>query len=141
MSESEIPDLIRWNSGIELGIKSLDTQHRHLVGLLNKLNRAMIMRKGRQAMDGLLSDLIDYTKQHFGTEEKLMRQYDYAERNEHETQHRHFAEKMIGLQQQVTNGDAMVTMDLMSFLKKWLVNHIMGTDKKYQAFFNSKGVA
>ena len=35
----------------------------------------------------------------------------------------------------------MVTMDLMGFLKDWLIKHIKGTDKKYQAFFKSKGVA
>lgn len=29
---------------------------------------------------------------------------------------------------------------LMTFLKDWLNNHILGTDKKYVAFLNSKGV-
>jgi hemerythrin len=35
----------------------------------------------------------------------------------------------------------MVIMDLMDFLKDWTVKHIKGTDKKYQAFFKSRGVA
>jgi len=48
---------------------------------------------------------------------------------------------MKELHQQLESGNSMITMDLMNFLKGWLVKHIKGTDKKYQAFFKSKGVA
>jgi methyl-accepting chemotaxis protein len=141
LTESEVPDLIRWDASIQMGIRVVDTQHRRLVDLINKLNRAMKLRKGRQAMTAVLTELVDYTKQHFGDEEKLMRQYDYEEIGDHEGQHKHFVAKMTDLHQQVGRGNSMVTMDLMDFLKDWLVNHIKGTDKKYQAFFKSKGVA
>ena len=32
-------------------------------------------------------------------------------------------------------------MEIMRFLKEWLVGHIMGTDKRYGQFLNSKGRA
>ena len=139
--ESEVPDLIRWNASIQLDIKVVDTQHKRLVDLINKLNRAMKLRKGRQALTAVFTDLIDYTKHHFGDEEKMMRKYDYEGLREQEVQHKHFVAKMADLRQQVSDGNSMVTMDLMDFLKDWLVKHIKGTDKKYQAFFKSKGVA
>jgi hemerythrin len=37
-------------------------------------------------------------------------------------------------------GKALVTMDIMSFLKDWLTKHIQEPDKKYSSFFNSKGI-
>jgi len=35
----------------------------------------------------------------------------------------------------------VVNVDLLNFLKSWLQNHILGTDKKYAPFLNGKGVA
>ena len=141
LSEGDIPDLIRWDAGIELGIRVFDTQHKRLVDLINKLNRAMKLRKSRKEMSRLFSELVDYTGSHFSDEEKLMRKHGYKELEDHEPQHSHFVEKMTELQAQVNSGNAMVTMDLMGFLKEWLVKHIKGTDKQYQDFFKAKGVA
>jgi hemerythrin len=31
-------------------------------------------------------------------------------------------------------------MEVLNFLKGWLVKHIQGTDKKYGPFLNAKGV-
>jgi hemerythrin-like metal-binding protein len=140
INESNVPDLINWDASIELGIKVFDTQHRRLVELINDLNRAMKLRKSREILTGIFAELVDYTQRHFGDEEKMMRQHDFNELQEHEAQHKHFAEKMAEMQQQIKAGNAMVTMDLMAFLKDWLVKHIKGTDKQYRAFFKAKGV-
>jgi hemerythrin len=43
--------------------------------------------------------------------------------------------------QRFAAGDATVAMELMDFLKDWLVNHINGTDRKYVPFLKGKGVA
>jgi methyl-accepting chemotaxis protein len=140
INESNVPDLINWDASIELGIKVFDTQHRRLVELINDLNRAMKLRKSREILTGIFAELVDYTQRHFGDEEKMMRQHDFNELQEHESQHKHFAEKMAEMQQQIKAGNAMVTMDLMAFLKDWLIKHIKGTDKQYRAFFKAKGV-
>jgi methyl-accepting chemotaxis protein len=137
----DIPDLVQWGQSIQLDIKSIDRQHKRLVDLINELNRSMRMRKGREAMTRILGELVGYTQTHFGHEEQLMRTHGYAELSDHEAQHRHFVDKMKELQAQVSSGNATVTMDLMGFLKDWLIKHIKGTDKNYQAFFKSKGVA
>jgi methyl-accepting chemotaxis protein/hemerythrin len=38
------------------------------------------------------------------------------------------------------SGKAKVTMEIMRFLKDWLIGHIQGTDKKYTQFLNGKGI-
>jgi hemerythrin-like metal-binding protein len=100
----------------------------------------MRLRIGREALARTMADLVDYTRSHFRDEERLMREYGYDGLRDQESQHRYFAEKMVGMQQQVTTGNTMITIDLMDFLKDWLIKHILGSDKKYQDFFKSKGV-
>ncbi len=138
---TDVPDLIHWDDSIRLDIKVVDKQHKRLVELINGLNRAMKRRKGREALTQIFAELVDYTKRHFGDEEHLMRKYGYDGLGEQEAEHKHFVSKMAEIQQQVTTGNAMVTMDLMEFLKGWLVKHIKGSDKQYQPHLKSKGVA
>ena len=40
----DAPDLITWDDSIRFGIDSIDSQHHHLVDLVNKLHRAMRSR-------------------------------------------------------------------------------------------------
>ena len=99
-------------------------------------------RVSGDAIASIFAELVDYTRRrHFGDEEKMMRKYHFEGLSLQENQHKHFAKKMREMQQQVKTGNAVVTMDLMNFLKDWLFKHIQGTDKDYQAFFKSKGVA
>jgi hemerythrin len=37
-------------------------------------------------------------------------------------------------------GKSLVVVEIMNFLKDWLVTHIQNTDKKYSSHLSSKGV-
>ena len=37
-------------------------------------------------------------------------------------------------------GKAVLSMELVRFLRKWLAGHILGLDKKFGPFFNEKGL-
>ena len=49
--------------------------------------------------------------------------------------------KVVDFQKQFEQGDSKLEMSLMEFLKDWLVNHIMKTDKRYVAFLHEQGVS
>jgi hemerythrin-like metal-binding protein len=98
--------------------------------MLNRLNDAMSLGKSKEIMGTLLNELVDYTVKHFGNEEKLMAQYSYAESTAHLAQHKKLIADVVAFKEKLVSGKAMISIELMKFLRDWLNTHIMQTDMK-----------
>ena len=132
--------LINWEEKYSVKIKDIDDQHSKLIDLINQLHEAMKEAKGKEVVGGIISELVSYTKHHFSAEEKLMKENSYPEYAKHKTEHDNLTNKVVEFQNSYKSGKAPLSMDLMQFLKDWLVNHIMKVDKEYSGFLNSKGI-
>ena len=132
--------LIAWDQGFSVGVGSIDEQHKKLIGLLNDLHDAMRFGKGRDVLGKVLAELIDYTAYHFRTEEGLFAKYGYPEHAAHEREHRDLTRQAMELKERFERGDTAITIDVMNFLKDWLNDHILGSDKRYGPFLAGKGV-
>jgi hemerythrin len=132
--------LITWNDSFSVNVKLFDEQHRKLIEMLNDLHDAMKVGKGKEALEKVLKGLIQYTSMHFSNEEKLMKQYNYPEFEKHKKEHNQLVLQVLDVQKKHQEGNAILSQDVMNFLKNWLRNHIQGEDKNYGPFFNSKGL-
>ena len=132
--------LMEWSDKYSVGINSIDTQHKQLIALINKLFEALSTGKGDQALAPILNELIVYTKTHFAYEERLFTQYAYPESPQHKADHDKLAAQVLGIQKQMQEGKVGLSVATMTFLKDWLSNHIVGSDKKYGPFLSGKGV-
>ncbi|MBF0186324.1 MAG: bacteriohemerythrin [Magnetococcales bacterium] len=133
-------DLMPWTNQLKLNIKAVDRDHRKLVDLINTLYKAMNAGKGRSALGAILDELINYTAGHFALEEEMFDKYGYPETNEHKELHRKLVAQVTEFQRAFHEEGAALNMDLMNFLKEWLVDHIIGEDKKYAPYLRKKGV-
>ncbi|NDV25229.1 bacteriohemerythrin [Desulfovibrio sp. JC010] len=146
MSEGNIDsasgdELVTWNdTAFSVGIRAIDVQHKKLVGMINGLHKAMRDRASDTVMKRLVEELKNYTVDHFSTEEKLFDRYGYPQTPEHKELHVKFVNQVLEFESALHSGKAKVTMDVMKFLKDWLVQHIQGEDRKYTSFLNSHGV-
>jgi methyl-accepting chemotaxis protein len=136
-----VADLIKWNDSYKVNVKVFDEQHKKLVGLINKLHRSMKTRSAGSTIGQILNELVNYTKTHFKAEEDAMRKHGYPGLAEQQRQHQDLIQQVAATQKKLASGNAMLSMDVMDFLKNWLIKHIQGSDKEYGPFFNSKGVA
>lgn len=126
--------LIQWTSSLELGIPLVDAQHRTLCSYINALHRAMQQHQSKQVLQELLVNLRDYTVTHFSTEEQYFGHSNYPDTEAHKKVHHNFVEKIKNFEQQVQKGSAMLSIELLDFLKDWLIKHIQGTDRQYVSF-------
>lgn len=132
--------LIMWNDSFSVGIKELDDHHKKLVALINELHDAMRVGKSKEVLSPILQKLAEYTVFHFASEEKYMTKFNYPGYQAHKTEHDQFVSKVTQFQSDLTSGKVLFSMELMSFLKDWLIKHIQGMDRQYTAFFNENGI-
>ncbi len=129
-----------WKEAYSVHVTTLDRQHQQLFGMISELNDALAAGKGNEVVGRLLDRLVDYTVSHFTAEEKLLERYGYAGLAEHHAKHQELVTKLNGLLQDFKAGNLGVSVSLMLFLRSWLKDHILGTDKQYSEHLNRKGL-
>ena len=134
-------ELLKWANEYSVKIQAIDNQHVKLVNLINQLHSAMKEAKGKEVVGKIIEELVAYTKFHFTAEEKIMQDNNYPGFPAHKKEHENLTKKVIEFQDNYNNGRAPLSMEIMQFLKDWLVNHIMKVDKEYSPYLNNKGVS
>lgn len=133
--------LMEWTEKMSVGVTQFDNEHKKLVAMVNELFDAVQGGRGKDALGKILDGLIAYTKTHFANEERFMQQHGYPDMAAHRAEHEALARQVAEVQQKYHSGaTATLSMEVMNFLKNWLVKHIQGTDRKYTTFFNAKGM-
>ena len=122
--------LIEWNNNYSVSVGEMDSQHKKLIALINNLHEAMKTGKAKDIMGGILNELVNYTKNHFADEEKYMQKINFAELDKQKEAHAAFIKKISEAQKGHAEGKT-ISLDIMNFLNKWLVEHIVNMDKKY----------
>ncbi len=139
-SGSSEPELIRWSPDLSVGVQRFDEQHRQLVTLINRLFNALREGRGDTVCVPILEELAAYTQNHFAAEEHQMSVHNYPDQENHKKAHADLLQRVVSFQEELKTGRSMLSIDLMNFLKSWLINHIQGTDKHYGPFFRGRGM-
>jgi hemerythrin len=133
-------DIIPWQEEFSVSVREIDMQHKNLVRMINDLYTAMTERRGQEALDKIVTGMVDYARIHFATEEHYMLKYDYIGYAAHKAEHDKFAAKAVDLQERLNERTLVLSLEVINFLKDWLSSHILATDKKYVPCFRSKGL-
>jgi hemerythrin len=121
--------LFQWKDSFSVGNSEIDGQHKKLFQLADRFHAAMAGGQGKQILQQTLTELIDYTKHHFATEEGMMQKSSYPEYRQHKAEHDALTRKVVQFRNEVAADRVVVTIDVLQFLKDWLVNHIGHMDQ------------
>lgn len=136
-----------WTKDYSIGIEEMDKQHQRLLVLINRVEIISQMDYKRDDFKSksleVIQDVLNYTIIHFSSEEVLLRMFDYPEYDKHKITHDKFVAFVIQKQKQseeffLNNRKSEMNLELeelYKFLKKWLLGHILKTDKEYTQFF------
>jgi len=131
---------INWSDTYSVQIEEIDDQHKKLIALINELFDSMQKGQSNKVIGRILNDLVDYTVFHFKNEETYFDRFNYEDTEEHKEKHKRLVNKVLNVKSDFESGKISVSSDLLKFLKRWLFEHILETDKKYVECFQLNGV-
>jgi len=132
--------MFEWNDDYKVGVKVIDQQHQKLFSLLHELHQAATQGKARTVVAQVLEGVVNYTKEHFGTEESLMKQHGYPEFTAHKQMHDGLVRQALDLVEKSKVSALTVSLDVMRFLESWIAHHISDADRKLGRFLTQKGL-
>jgi len=127
-----------WNDSLSVGVPEIDAQHQQLVQLLNQMIENEDAHVRSEVISDTLTRMTEYSDYHFTTEEAYMQAYGYPEYEAHRVQHLEFMRKTAQLAMAAMEYDKQVPQELLTYLKDWLIIHILQSDMKYKPYFAGK---
>jgi methyl-accepting chemotaxis protein len=135
-----VKPLMEWSGALAVGHAEIDRQHQVLIEIANRLNNAMHSGAGRAACSSILDELVTYTVNHFGFEQKLMEKHRYPDREAHLAAHRQLIDDVSKFKRQYEAGGT-ISVELMGFIRDWLVNHILKVDRALARDLAGRGLS
>jgi hemerythrin len=120
-----------WGAEIELGVASVESEHRLQARLLAVLREAAEAKRDRAVIEEILRRVEQTTNAHFSSEELLMRLEAYDHYGLHVEEHRKLLEQ---LSETRARFEAEPTFDLLrsvGWFEEWLAGHIQGMDRRF----------
>ncbi len=126
---------LAWKDEYDLGIASIDAQHRNIIGIINDLTDLMERGVSGDGISEAVSKMRRYAEEHLAYEENLFSRCGYAETDEHREEHDVFRETIEEFHARSKRSDPVVAIEMLGYLEGWLLKHILVTDRKYVETF------
>jgi len=139
--------VLRWNEQFETGHALIDTQHKMLIGYINRLEgMARITNPTREEVEfffQLVEFIETYVNVHFSQEESCMERHQCPAYQENKTAHAHFVEFFRGFKQhfQAHGFRPDVVADLYNSCSTWIQQHILHVDVQLKPCLKQGGGA
>jgi hemerythrin len=124
---------IQWDDRLLTGNSTIDGQHQELFRRVNLLIEACHRGEAKEAINEAIGFLEIHIVEHFEAEEKLLRDYNFPDYEEHAKEHSEFRGHIIRLKKMFnTHGsDYSMAIDTITILVEWTGFHIHGRDKAF----------
>ncbi|MEI8103522.1 MAG: bacteriohemerythrin [Candidatus Moraniibacteriota bacterium] len=129
-----------WKSEYDLGIPSIDEQHRGLVVLINTLSEHISKKSSPADVDVILGRVEEHAREHFAYEESFFEACSYEEAPSHKNEHLVFLGRIEKFRIQAKSDDPLVFIEVLGYLEQWFLHHVQVVDRRYVEAFHAIGV-
>ena len=129
--------IAHWSPNLSVGVEELDSDHQDLIELLNQLDAAIGSAGGHDEISQKLDELIARTETHFRREEEIMAREEYPEIEHHALVHRALVEEIRDFRKDQAAGTE-IGPEITEFIKRWLVSHIIESDKHLGGYLEGR---
>jgi hemerythrin-like metal-binding protein len=128
-----------WEARLKTGVELMDQHHQRLLDSFKEGSSHLKSGGDPAVLSKIIGDLFAYSIYHFESEESLMKLHGYgtahaADMAAHVRQHRVFTGKVVAFRDDLRSGVEIDRWAVLDFLNRWLVDHILTTDRKFADF-------
>lgn len=127
---------IVWKDELSVSSPVLDNQHMRLFSIINNLHHAMQQGLQQRQMLEVIEMLRRYAVTHFVYEEKLLHQRGFPNIEQHRQAHHIFVQRVDAFELQLQTEQGDLSFEVLTFLRLWLINHILHMDMEYAPYLN-----
>lgn len=130
--------LIEWKKEFEIGIPSVDYEHRELIELINGLHARLSGKPDPDQVAAVLGEINARISAHFALEEKEMREMGYDEFADHKEDHERLLDEIRDIMDKVEDDRSWnYEEELGVRLYDWFANHFRTKDSRLHLFLEN----
>ncbi|WP_461247158.1 bacteriohemerythrin [Treponema sp. R6D11] len=128
---------VSWSNSYSMGVKLIDDQHKGLINFVNDLfdHASGNEKQERAYFKEVIQQAVQYIKEHFNAEERLMIGTKFPGYAEHKKVHDEFTKTVVKSVKDFETGKRLVLEKFAYFLKDWVLTHIAVMDRQYADYF------
>ncbi len=131
---------ITWQDAYSVGVMEIDNQHKNLVAITNELFEAINSGVTVEKIKRVTDSLVEFKVEHFATEEKYFKEFNYELADEHIAEHQRFNDTVGSLSREYGQDAITFAFKLVDFIEDWLIKHMMIDDQRYKKCFAEHGL-
>ena len=122
--------MIQWDESLLTGHTEVDSDHCHLVSMINDLERSLHSHTAVESLAATLHELRVYASEHFSREESHMLVVSCPAFARNRAEHERFAARIDGwvTRLELEGPSTSLAFDVYHDTGNWLSSHIRGTD-------------
>lgn len=134
--------MIQWRDGLSIGNEIIDSDHKQLIGIINEFLSLSRDNPPTETLKAIADRLLYYANAHFEREERLQLLANYDAYNGHKIQHNHLLDTLEAFIDRhfvtrETPIDTAVVQEMDTFLRSWLIDHILKCDMRMRGKLNA----
>ena len=131
-------DFVEWSYEYSLDVPEIDQQHKELVNQLNETIKHCTGKKKDEKIffDKNMRKTIDFMKNHFDTEEKLLCKTKIENLNKHKLDHKKIIDELLKMADDIENNIVELNLFIVTtFIKERVMGHIKAYDLCSKEYF------
>jgi diguanylate cyclase (GGDEF)-like protein/hemerythrin-like metal-binding protein len=130
-----------WRDSYACGNPVIDTQHRALFLLANRVISCLLLSEECSDLGPSLDRLLEHIERHFEEEEGILREHCFPELERHRQLHAELLERAKGMAAALRSGEAEVEVVMRFLVGRVVAEHMLGADREFFPTLRVRGTA
>ena len=129
-------NLVEWRDEFKIGIEEVDFEHQELIELINELYSETKKVDSTMAVMDCLGEIFAKISAHFALEEKVMRDLQYDQYEDHKEDHELLLDSIMDIMDEYADDSRLDEEEFADRLNNWFVKHFSTKDARMHKFLH-----